>query len=151
MKIAITTTGDNLDSEIDPRFGRAQFILLVGRYGSVIEVIDNAENRAAMGGAGIQAVRILADKKVDVLITGGCGPNAREALKGTGIDFVEAHSGTAREVLDRFNRGELVGELDGKSGTRTVERSTASRRSGRKVGDRGIGRRRGSYSSHWFG
>ena len=105
MRIAITATGNNLDSMLDPRFGRAQFILVVDADGSLIEAIDNSENVAAMGGAGIQAAKLLAERKVDVLLTGRCGPNAVETLNAAGIRFEEVQPGVVKEIVDRFNRG----------------------------------------------
>ena len=84
MKIAITSTGKNLDSLMDPRFGRAPYIVIASSDGDLLEVIDNAVNVNAMRGAGIQAAKSLADRGVDVLLTGHCGPNAFTALQAAG-------------------------------------------------------------------
>jgi predicted Fe-Mo cluster-binding NifX family protein len=108
MKIAVTAMGMNLYANLDSRFGRAQYILVLDPDGSVIEVIDNAAGRAAMGGAGIQAAKMVADRNVDVLLTGRCGPNAEAALKAAGIKIGEVQAGTVREVLERFNRGDIA-------------------------------------------
>jgi predicted Fe-Mo cluster-binding NifX family protein len=107
MKIAITAMGKNLYANLDSRFGRAQYILILDSDGRVIEAIDNAASRAAMGGAGIQAAKMVADRKVDVVLTGKCGPNADAALKAAGIKIGEVQAGTVREVLERYNRGEI--------------------------------------------
>lgn len=102
MNIAITTTGKGLDSELDPRFGRAQFIIIVDTNGAIVEVIDNETNRAALGGAGISTAKMLVDKNVNVLITGSCGPNARRVLDTAGVEIREGASGSAREAFERF-------------------------------------------------
>jgi predicted Fe-Mo cluster-binding NifX family protein len=107
MRIAITATDKHLDAEMDPRFGRAQFILIVDPGGTIVDVIDNEPNRAAMGGAGIGAAKMLSDKAVNVLLTGRCGPNARTALDAAGIEICEVQAGTVRDALERFNRGEV--------------------------------------------
>jgi predicted Fe-Mo cluster-binding NifX family protein len=104
MKIAITAVGPELDAQVDPRFGRAQYILLVNSQDESIEVVDNADNRNAMSGAGIQAAKMLADKNVNVLLTGSVGPNADEGLRAAGIVVNDAGSGTAREALERFRK-----------------------------------------------
>ncbi len=84
MKIAVTAMGKEVDAEVDPRFGRAQYIVIVDSSGTVLDVVDNSRNVNAMSGAGIQAAKLMADKKVDVLMTGHCGPNAFRALQAAG-------------------------------------------------------------------
>lgn len=108
MKIAITATGTDIDSQVDPRFGRAQHILIVDEDGKILEAVDNSQNLNAMRGAGIQAAKILADRKVDVLMTGNCGPNAFTTLKAAGIKVCSEQSGTVKEALDRLIRNEVV-------------------------------------------
>ena len=107
MRIAITATGKDVDSQVDPRFGRAQFILILDESGTIVEALDNSQNLNAMKGAGIQAGKVLSDKKVDVLMTGHCGPNAFKALNAARIKVVVEQSGTVKEALDRFNRNEV--------------------------------------------
>jgi predicted Fe-Mo cluster-binding NifX family protein len=108
MKIAITATGTDIESTVDPRFGRAHYILVFDQDGTLLEAVDNSENFNAMRGAGIQAGKILADHKVDVLITGYCGPNAFKALKAAGIRVAVEQAGKVREGLERLNRNELT-------------------------------------------
>ena len=60
-----------------------------------------------MRGAGIQAGKILADRKVDVLLTGHCGPNAFTTLKAAGIKVGVDQSGTVQEALERLKRNEV--------------------------------------------
>ena len=55
MKIAITAKGIRLDSEVDPRFGRAPYILIVDTETLAFEAVDNSENVNAFKGAGIKA------------------------------------------------------------------------------------------------
>ena len=108
MRVAITTTGKDLDSEVDPRFGRARYIIIVDEDGTVVETVDNAQGANALSGAGIQAGKLLADRKVDALITGHCGPNAFRTLQAAGIKVVVEQSGSVKEALDRFRRGNVT-------------------------------------------
>lgn len=108
MKIAITALGMDLDSEVDPRFGRARYILILDSDGAIEDVIDNSANLNAMRGAGIQAGKAIADKKVEVLLTGHCGPNAFRALHAARIKVVTEQQGKVREALARLNRGEVT-------------------------------------------
>ena len=108
MKIAVTSMGKEIDSQVDPRFGRAQYIVILDQSGTVLEAVDNSQNLNAMRGAGIQAAKFLADRKVDVLMTGHCGPNAFTTLKAAGIKVVIEQSGTVKEAFDRLNRNEVA-------------------------------------------
>jgi predicted Fe-Mo cluster-binding NifX family protein len=107
MRIAITSTGTDLDSPMDPRFGRAQYILILDQAGALEEAVDNAKNVNALEGAGIQAAKLLADRNVQVLMTGNCGPKAFRTLEAAGIKVVVEQSGTVKEAFDRFGRNEV--------------------------------------------
>ena len=58
MKIGITSTGKNLDAEVDQRFGRCKYFIIVDTDSMEFEAISN-ENIMASGGAGIQAAQTL--------------------------------------------------------------------------------------------
>jgi len=107
MKIAVTSTGQDLDSPMDPRFGRAAYILIVDADTLAVEVLDNAENVNAFKGAGIQAATMISDKKADVLLTGFCGPNAFKALDAARVKVAGDVSGTVREAVAAFVNGKV--------------------------------------------
>ena len=106
MKICVTASGNTLDASIDPRFGRAIYLAIVDSESMAFETIPNAA-AGAMGGAGIQAAQTLTKKGVDVLITGNVGPNAFQELSAAGIKVVIVASGTVREAVEKYKRGEL--------------------------------------------
>lgn len=81
MKLAITATGPDLTADVDPRFGRASYILVVDSDTLEVDVIDNAANKDAFKGAGIQAAAAVSDKGAEILLTGFCGPNAFKTLE----------------------------------------------------------------------
>jgi predicted Fe-Mo cluster-binding NifX family protein len=108
VRIAVTAVGTNLESSMDPRFGRARYIVIIDETGEVIDVVDNSVNVNAMQGAGIQAAKLLSDRKVEVLMTGHCGPNAFKTLKAAGINVVVDQSGTVRQAFDRLTRNEVT-------------------------------------------
>ena len=85
MKIAISSTGKTLESDVDARFGRCQYFLIV-EIDKKKKEIKNAkaiENtaKAQMGGAGITAGEIVANEKVDAVITTNLGPRAFSVFK----------------------------------------------------------------------
>jgi len=79
MKICITSLGSNLNSPIDPRFGRSQYFLFLDEKGDLKEVSSNP-GILARGGAGITAAQRIVNQGVKVLITGNVGPNAVSVL-----------------------------------------------------------------------
>ena len=107
MKIAITSTGTDLDSPVDPRFGRAAFILIVDSETFDFEVLDNKENVNALKGAGIQAACMISDKKAELLLTGFCGPNAFKALNAAKIGVANNAGGTVRDAVKSYLEGKL--------------------------------------------
>lgn len=108
MKIAITSQDTGLDSPIDPRFGRAAYILIVDTDSYAVEIIDNSENINAFKGAGIQAAATLSKCGAEVLLTGYCGPNAFKTLQAAGIKVVNDISGTVKDTVDAFNKGKVT-------------------------------------------
>jgi predicted Fe-Mo cluster-binding NifX family protein len=107
MKIAITSQGKDLDSQIDPRFGRAAYILIVDSVDETVKVLDNSENVNAFKGAGIQAAAMVGDSGVSVLLTGFCGPNAFKTLAAAGVKVANDVSGKVRDALEAFNNGKV--------------------------------------------
>ncbi len=107
MKIAITTAGNNLDSALDRRFGRAVSFLIYDLEAKSFTVIDNQQNLSAAQGAGIQAAEKIADQEVDVLLTGHCGPKAFRVLQAAGIKVYNTEAATVREALELFQQNKL--------------------------------------------
>lgn len=107
MKIAVTSKGTQLSSEVDPRFGRAAYILIVDTENMAVEAVDNRENVNAFKGAGIQAATMIADRGAEVLLTGYCGPNAFRTLEAAGIKVGSDAKGTVAEVVEALINGEI--------------------------------------------
>jgi len=106
MKIAVTSKSDKLESEIDPRFGRCSYFLIVDIENMSFESISN-ESSMASGGAGIRAAQTVAKAGADIVVTGNMGPNAFQTLSAAGIMvFIGAH-GTVKEAIEKYKKGEL--------------------------------------------
>lgn len=106
MKICVSATANTLDAQVDPRFGRCLYLVIVDSENMRFESFPNVASDAG-GGAGIQAAQIIAAKGAKVLITGNVGPNAFQALSASGIRIVTGASGTVKEVVEKYKRGEL--------------------------------------------
>jgi len=107
MKIAVTSTGADLESEVDPRFGRAPYFLIVDSETFDFEALDNKENVNALKGAGIQAAGMVSNKGAEVLLTGFCGPNAFKVLKAAKIGVANNAGGTVRDAVEAYLDGKL--------------------------------------------
>ncbi|MEW6328165.1 MAG: NifB/NifX family molybdenum-iron cluster-binding protein [Thermodesulfobacteriota bacterium] len=107
MKIAISAKGKGLDNEIDPRFGRAAYFIIVDPETLEFKAVDNTQNIEAMQGAGIQAARTIVEEGANVLLTGHCGPKAFVTLQAARINVAVNVTGTVREAVEKFKRGEI--------------------------------------------
>jgi len=108
MKIAISSTGNNLESEVDARFGRCSYFLIVEIEDNKIKDFKAIENtaKAQMGGAGITAGEIVAKQKVDAIITVNLGPRAFSVFEQFGIKIYQGQ-GKIKDVVQEFIDGKL--------------------------------------------
>lgn len=106
MKICITAQGSDLESEVDPRFGRCQYFVIYDTDNLKSEFVPN-QNKDGMGGVGVQSGQLMADKGVKVLLTGNVGPNAYTTLQAGNVEIITGVSGKVISAIDRYKRGEL--------------------------------------------
>lgn len=109
MKIAISSTGKTLESEIDARFGRCPYFLIVEIDDKEIKNVKAIENtaKAQMGGAGITAAEIVANEKVNAVITANLGPRAFSVFEQFGIKIYQER-GKIKNVIQKFIEGKLT-------------------------------------------
>jgi predicted Fe-Mo cluster-binding NifX family protein len=106
MKVAVSSTGKDLESDIDNRFGRCPYFLIVDIEDKKIKNVEAVENIAAgqAGGAGITAAQIVADKKVEAVITVNMGPRAFDVFNQLGIKIHQAE-GKIKDAVQQFIEG----------------------------------------------
>jgi predicted Fe-Mo cluster-binding NifX family protein len=107
MKVAVCSTGDNLDSQVDPRFGRCAYFLIVDTETMEFEAIPNLAATQASG-AGIMAAQLVGSKGVQAVIAGNYGPNAFQALNAAGIKTYSCIGGTVRDAVEALKSGNLT-------------------------------------------
>jgi predicted Fe-Mo cluster-binding NifX family protein len=114
MRIAISAQGENLEAEVDSRFGRASKFLLVDTETMSFEVLENSQNLDLPQGAGIQAAQNVAKHRPDAVLTGHCGPKAFKALSAAGVDVVVGVRGVIRDAIHDYLGGKykVSGEPD---------------------------------------
>jgi predicted Fe-Mo cluster-binding NifX family protein len=106
VKIAISATGSGLDANVDPRFGRCQYFIIVDAETMQFEVLENS-SAAAAGGAGISAAQMVANRGAEVVLTGNCGPNAYQTLSAAGVQVISGVSGTVTNAVEAYKAGKL--------------------------------------------
>ncbi len=104
MKICVTAQAGTLESQVDPRFGRCAFFIIVDPDTKEFEAVNNSQTVAA-GGAGIQSGQLMAQKGVTAVLTGNIGPNASQVLQAAGIQTFTGVSGTVEEAVENFKKG----------------------------------------------
>ncbi len=106
MKICVTSQGDNLDAQVDPRFGRCPYFIIVDTDTLEFEAIQNP-NINGMGGVGVQSGQIMSEKQVKAVLTGNVGPNAFQTLKAGDIEIISGVSGKIKEIIEKYKKGEF--------------------------------------------
>lgn len=107
MKIAVTSSGTTLDDNVEPRFGRCPYFLVIDLNTMALEAMANP-NISLGGGAGPQSALLMAEQGVSAVLTGNCGPNAIQTFGATGIQVITGVSGTVREAVGQYKSGSLV-------------------------------------------
>jgi predicted Fe-Mo cluster-binding NifX family protein len=108
MKTAVTTTGNDLSSPLDGRFGRTRTFVLFDTEDGSWQAHTNEQNYSAAQGAGIQAAQRVIDLGAQAVITGHVGPKAYRILKAAGVRIYLAQDGTVQEALEKMKSGLLT-------------------------------------------
>ena len=107
MKIVVSSTGDDVDSQIDPRFGRCGTFLIIDTDTMQVRPIKN-DSLSAVHGAGIGAAQKVVSLGAKAVITGHVGPNAHKALTSAGVEIYTVQQGTVKEAVESLGKGELT-------------------------------------------
>ena len=146
MKLAVSSTGQNMDSMVSPVFGRCPFFMIVETSDNNIKGSNVLKNQAMnqRGGAGIMAAQDVANQDVNVVISGAVGPRAFSVLQKLGIKIYVAKEGTIKQNVEMFLNGNLQEiKKPGPMG-KGMGGGMGRGRGGSEVGRRQGGRRKGT-------
>ena len=103
MKIAITSTGNTLDSDLDAHFGRCSYFVFYDTENHGYEFARN-DNRDTDEKAGSMAVDFIASKKVEKVISGIFGIKVKSLINDAGIQMITFQKKiTIREIISLIN------------------------------------------------
>jgi len=108
MKIAISSNGKNLTDNVSEVFARCPFFIIAEIENGKIKSFEAIENEISgrMGGAGIFAAQLMAEKDVKAVITKNIGPRAFEVLKQFNIEVYQGE-GEIKKAIEEFIQGKL--------------------------------------------
>jgi len=108
LKVAFTTSGNDLFAPLEIRLGRARNLLVYDLQMNAYSVVDNRQCPDAPQGAGIQAAAAVARSGATAVVTGHCGPKAFRVLAAAGIRVFNTDALTVGEALAQFRAERLV-------------------------------------------
>jgi predicted Fe-Mo cluster-binding NifX family protein len=107
MRIAISSQGQDLESMVDPRFGRAPYFIIYDTETDKFEAVDNNQNVMAAQGAGVQASQNVVSHNVEMVISGNFGPKAFHVLSAAGIKTAQWAEGKVSEAIELVKNNKL--------------------------------------------
>jgi len=104
MKVALTSTGNSLESKLDQRFGRCSYFVIYDSETKGIEFIPNP-NKDAQEGAGPASVQIVASRNVQKIISGEFGIKVKSLLDSLKIQMIVLKEPDKKieEILNMLN------------------------------------------------
>jgi predicted Fe-Mo cluster-binding NifX family protein len=107
VKIAVSSTGAELASLVDPRFGRCRYYMIIDPQSYEFEAVENTGSRMQWVTRGTATGNLVAGHKVGAVITGHIGRKATGILKEAHVRIYTGAKGTVKQVVDKFNEGKL--------------------------------------------
>ena len=103
----LTATSPSINSDVDGRFGRGAYFIVVDPETLEWQAYPNP-GVGASGGAGTLAAQFVANQHINSIISGDFGPNAYNALQAIGIAmYLFGASTTVKEAIEHFKAGQL--------------------------------------------
>jgi predicted Fe-Mo cluster-binding NifX family protein len=105
MKVAITSSGNTLESTLDQRFGRCGFFMIYDTETKGMEFIPNP-NKDTQEGAGPASVQLVASRNVQKIISGEFGIKIKSLLDSLKIQMIvlKEPEKTIGEIINMLNK-----------------------------------------------
>ncbi len=104
MKVAITSTGNTLESTIDQRFGRCAYFVVYDTANKAMEFIPNP-NKDAEEGAGPASVQLIASRNVNKIVSGEFGMKIKSLLDSLKIQMIvlKEPEKSIKDIIEMLN------------------------------------------------
>jgi len=119
MKVAITTGKPDWDQDVDVRFGRGSFIIIVDTDTMTFEASENPY-ATIRGGVSDHLSQFIVAKGVDLVLAGYLSPVDEQKLLAAGIKFLVVHNGPIRNAIKQFKESQLSAPI--KKGRKSTRR-----------------------------
>ena len=108
MKVAISTAGNSLDANVDPRFGRCNHFIIINTSDMSYNVISNDAQYEGHG-AGVSAAQKIIQQDIDAIISGNIGPNAFQVIRAANVK-IYTFSGTVKDAINKLLDNQLIAQ-----------------------------------------
>jgi predicted Fe-Mo cluster-binding NifX family protein len=108
MKVAFSSKGSDMQSGLDPRFGRANGFVILDTDSNTVQYLTNEQGTQSSHGAGIRTAQMLSEQGVQAVITGAVGPKAYRVLQAASIQAYPCTALTLEQALQEYISGALV-------------------------------------------
>ena len=104
MRVAIPSTGPNLDDMVEARIELCACFIIFDFVTMEFEAIPNPNSIKRIDN-GILAVQSLVEKDVAVVLTGYCNTSTFKVFNEVNIQVITGVTGPVRNVIQHYNRG----------------------------------------------
>ena len=105
MKVAVSAKKEDETADIDERFGRCPYFVIVDTDEMEYKAIEN-EHAKESHGVAPQVVQLLSGMDIEAVITGNVGPNGYQTLESAEIEAYKG-SGKISDAVELLKDGEL--------------------------------------------
>ncbi|MBD3354583.1 hypothetical protein GF361_01200 [Candidatus Woesearchaeota archaeon] len=136
IKIAVSASENDIKGDIDARFGRCPYFMIVEIENNKMKHAKAIKNTAAQqaGGAGISAAKLIADQDVKAVIGSNFGPRAFDVFNQLDIKVYQTE-GKIKDAVKKYIKGELK-EISTPTGPQHMGMGGAGQGQGQGLGRR---------------
>ncbi|MEA3422726.1 MAG: NifB/NifX family molybdenum-iron cluster-binding protein [Bacillota bacterium] len=106
MKILLSSQGENKESLVDQRFGRAAYYVIYDDQTNEYSSVEN-QGKFENSGAGVKASQFVLEQNVDCVITTSLGPKSFMIIQDAGLKGYKNIEGTVEENIKAYKENKL--------------------------------------------